>query len=98
MERDKIIMLLCAQNYPEYMLEQTADKVERLPHELSEALEEWADCGKEPDLEIQGYSYARLVKEYDMRPIGAFLTLDWLRREPEKAVAALKRGIRKIKK
>ena len=98
MERDKIIMLLCAQNYPGYLLEQTADKVGRLPYEFSEALEEWADNGKEPDMEIQGYSYARLVKEYDMRPIGAFLTLDWLRRDPETAVAALRRGIRKIKK
>lgn len=98
MDRDKIIMLLCSQNYPEYLLEQTADKVEKLPQELSEALEEWADSGKEPEMDLCGYNFARLIKEYDMQPIGAILTLDWLRREPGKAVAALKRGIRKIKK
>ena len=30
MDRDNIIMLLCSQDYPQYMLEQTADKLENM--------------------------------------------------------------------
>jgi len=29
-----------------------------------------------------------------MKPIGAFITLDWLIREPEKAKKSLKKGIK----
>ena len=32
--------------------------------------------------------------EYKMKPIGAFITLDWLYREPDQAKKALKRGIK----
>ena len=97
MNRDKILMLLCSQEYPEFMLEQTADKIERLSPNIAEAFESWADERVEPTMEICGYSYEKLIKDFNMRPIGAFLTLDWLTREPEKATEALKRGIRKLK-
>ena len=43
-------------------------------------------------LVMRGYSLERLIKEWSMKPYGAFATLDWLIREPEKADAALKEG------
>ena len=30
MDRNNIIMILCSQDYPQYMLEQTADKLENM--------------------------------------------------------------------
>lgn len=96
MEKDKIIMLLCSQDYPEYMLEQTANKIERLSPPIASLFEVWADDGTEPQINICGYTYSNLIKGFGMKPIAAFLALDWLLREPEEASAALKRGIRKL--
>lgn len=94
MNRDNIIMTLCAQDYPDYMLEQTADKVERMDERIKAAFEEWVDNDVIPTIEIEGWSYNKLVEKFKMRPVAAFLVLDWLTREPEKAAKALKRGIR----
>lgn len=98
MTRDRIMMLLCSQDYPEFMLEQTADKIEHLSPQISSAFEEWAEFGTKPTIEYCGYTYAKLIKNFGMKPIAAFLALDWLFREPEIASVALKRGIRKINK
>jgi len=96
MERDKIIMLLRSQDYLEFMLEQTADKIERLTPSVAQAFEIWSDSREVPEMEIYGYTYFNLIKDFGMKPIAAFLALDWLTRESKKASAALKRGIRKI--
>jgi hypothetical protein len=41
---------------------------------------------------VQGYTAQRLVDEYQFTPPNAFVTLDWLIREPAKAVKALSEG------
>lgn len=87
-------MTLCAQDYPDYMLEQTADKVEHMDERIKVAFEEWVDNNVIPTIEIEGWHYDKLVEKFRMRPVAAFLALDWLTREPEKAAKALKRGIR----
>lgn len=87
-------MTLCAQDYPDYMLEQTADKLERMDGRLVGAFEEWVDNNVTPSIEIEGWNYDKLIQKFKMRPVAAFLALDWLIREPEKAAKALKRGIR----
>ena len=94
MERNNIIMILCSQDYPEYMLETTADKVEKMNERIKEAVEDWANDGTIPTIEVEGWSYNRLVEKFNMRPVAAFLALDWLTRDPEKASKSLKNGIR----
>lgn len=64
----------------------------RLEPQLSAAFEEWWNSGNVPKAEIEGYSFERLQNEHGMNPIAAFLTLDWLLREPEKAKVALSKG------
>lgn len=94
MNRDNIIMVLCAQDYPDYMLEQTADKVERMDERIKAAFEEWVENNVTPSVEIEGWNYNMLIHKFNMRPVAAFLALDWLTREPGTASKALKRGIR----
>lgn len=94
MNRDNIIMILCAQDYPDYMLEQTVDKVERMDERIKLAFEDWVDSNVIPTIEIEGWNYAKLVEKFKMRPVAAFLALDWLTRDPEKAIKALNKGIR----
>lgn len=43
-------------------------------------------------LQVEGYTLKRLAEEHGMNPIAAFLTLDWLVKEPEAALASLARG------
>ena len=94
MNRDNIIMILCSQDYPDYLIEQTADKIERMDIHIKNAFENWIDSNVTPNIEIEGWNYEKLIQKFKMRPVAAFLALDWLKRDPEKAIKALKRGIR----
>lgn len=60
---------------------------------IKAAFEEWVDSNVIPTIKIEGWSYNKLVEKFKMRPVAAFLALDWLTREPEKASKALKLGI-----
>ena len=42
-----------------------------------------------PKLSIAGYTLQRLIDEHGMLPVAAFLTLDWLLRDPARATASL---------
>lgn len=60
---------------------------------IKAAFEEWVDSNVIPTIEIEGWSHNKLVEKFKMCPVAAFLALDWLTREPEKASKALKLGI-----
>lgn len=53
---------------------------------------QWWETGKIAELEVEGYSVQRLMDERNMNPVAACLTLDWLIKEPEAALASLARG------
>ena len=94
MERNDVLKLLKEQGYPEFMLEKTADKVAAFEPIIATAFKSFCAEGKVPDIVIEGYDYNILVSEFSMKPVGAFITLDWLVREPEKAKEALIKGIK----
>ena len=94
MERNRIIEILKEQGYPTFMLEKTADKVENLSQPLKVSFSNWVESGIEPSFSIKGYSYSTLIEKFNMKPVGAFITLDWIVREPEKAIENLNRGIK----
>lgn len=79
--------------YPEQMINPTIQKIERFDSKIASAFKQWLETAAVPDLKIEGYSFVRLTSELSMNPINAFLTLDWLKREPKKATSALKRGL-----
>ena len=94
MERNKIIAVLTKESYPEFMMEQTANKIENFDAEIKDAFELWLSDETEPTITLEGYTYKDLVHQFGMKPVGAFITLDWLKKEPEKATKALERGIK----
>ena len=59
---------------------------------IQEAFRAWRLSGTQPDMCVAGYTVDRLTHEHGMTAVAALLTLDWLIREPEKAVASLHRG------
>lgn len=57
-----------------------------------DAFVRWWQTGDLGQLEVEGFSVAKLVRDHALRVPGAFLMLDWLLREPSVAKAALARG------
>ena len=94
MDNVTIQQLLIDHAYPSHMIEQTIEKINRFQPKIKKAFEGWVTSGKEPNIEVQGYTFSQLRKDYGMKAIGAFITLDWLIRDPENATKSLKRGIR----
>ena|SRR5436305_2942405 len=60
---------------------------------IQEAFEKWwRGEGLDTQLAVKGYTLKKLIEEYGFGPIAAFLDMDWLIREPEKASQALSEG------
>ena len=94
MDKDKLVKILKEEEYPEHLIESTLQKLNNLQPKVLSAFQSWIDKGIMPTISVEGYSYSKLVSEYEMKPIGAFLTLDWLCRDPQQASSALQRGLR----
>ncbi len=94
MNRDKIIAILKEQEYPEFMIESTTVKIEAFAPKVASVFSIWIENRLAPQIEIEGYSYNSLIEKFKMKPVGAFITLDWLIREPEVAISALEKGIK----
>ena len=78
--------------YPAAGATRVAEKLVACAPDVQGAFETWWNTRMWPDLSVQGYSVGRLIKEHDMNVVAALLTLDWLQREPEKALASLRKG------
>lgn len=78
--------------YPPNGLSKILEKIGQLNDDLREMLEKFLLNGEIVETEVEGYSIKRLKEEHGMNEIGAILTLDWLKREPEKAKESLRRG------
>jgi hypothetical protein len=94
MNKEILIKLLKEENYPTHMVDVTIEKLNKLQPIVLDNFEAWLNEGKLPNFEVEGYSYQVLVNDYGMKPVGAFLTLDWLCRDPQKASLSLKKGIK----
>ena len=80
--------------YPTHMIEGTARKILNFQPRVAMAFQAWCEGDYSPDITVEGYSFADLTQQYGMKPIGALITLDWLLRDPQNAIAALRRGIK----
>jgi hypothetical protein len=66
------------------------EKISKLAPDIYAAFEAWFNTGVIKEIEVEGYTVASLrEKKKNMNIIGAYLTLDWLRREPQQAKRAL---------
>ena len=70
--------------------------IDNFEPELRKDFEKYLTRGVFPSREIEGWTIEKLIKNYGMTPVGAFLTFDWLIREPKRAAEALKKGYDEI--
>lgn len=65
-----------------------------LNQNLMECLEDWIKTGKKSDIESQGFSLSGLIDKYRLKYPAALLTLDWIIKEPEKAIPTINKGVK----
>ncbi|MCL2442383.1 MAG: hypothetical protein FWD13_02835 [Treponema sp.] len=76
----------------ENQVDGVVEKISALAPHIAAAFEEWYNTGLIKEIEVEGYNIASLrAKKKNMNIIGAYLTLDWLYREPEIAKRALEK-------
>lgn len=94
MTNEQLRLLLKEEGYPTHMIANTIVKLNNLTAPIKESFESWCQTGIIPAVRIGGYDFMVLTQNFHMKPVGAFLTLDWLIREPEDAKIALSKGLR----
>ena len=82
--------LNCSENESETLYEDLT----KLDSTLVPILDNWiSDENALNDTDYNGYSVALLCEKFGMTFVGAILTIDWIIKDPEKALEALKNGI-----
>jgi hypothetical protein len=91
---DEIITRLVSDfGYTEKNAEKVTLNLQACTPAIQEAFQKWwRGEGLDPHLAVKGFTLKRLIEEYGFGPIAAFLDMDWLIREPEKASQALFEG------
>ena len=78
--------------YDEKQVEQVTSKIDNLSSDIKEALENWIMTEQIASPMFNGYDVNMVLeKKKELTILGAFLFLDWLRREPEIAIKALEK-------
>jgi hypothetical protein len=94
---DLVVRLVSEFGYPPTQAPQVALKLVNADARIKRDFWHWWQTGRlDSNLSFEGYTVASLIADYRMKVVGAFLTLDWLYREPDVASAALKRGYDRI--
>jgi len=82
--------------YSEIKAELIWQKISGISPDLLKVFHEWWINGTAPDVVEAGISYDELITEHSLNPLAAFLTLDWLKRDPGAAKAAIRRGYDRV--
>ncbi len=88
---------LVKSKHPEYYNDahftQLKDSLDKMAPFFRKALELHLAGEPMPEINLSGYTFEKLTKEYGMKEIGALLALDWIIRDPEKALRMLEKGV-----
>ena len=79
---------------PEYLeknIDMLVNKIENCRQDIRSLIEDWLLSDKETDIIVSGIKYSDLLSKAEMTPLAAYLTLDWVAREPTTAINSLKR-------
>lgn len=95
MEKKYIYNVLMGRGYNAYSAQLVTEDLSKLSDPLNDYLLSWLnDESYNEDFETNGYSISQLQTERRMSYPAALLTMDWLMKEPEKAIESLNRKIK----
>lgn len=78
--------------YPDNKVDNLRLTLGKMSPVIKKALVSFLENGNHEEIILLGYSVEKLVKEHGMNEYAAYATLDWIIREPERAVGSLKKG------
>ena len=89
MDKVKIVETLKQRGYDEKSANLVANDLLELKSPLDKYLQEWIDDGIIRDFKTNNYSITCLMKDRSMTYPAALLTIDWIIKEPDKALKSL---------
>lgn len=92
MERIKSILM--ERGYNEKQAIVASKELQDINETLKNAFALWADKEEETDFMIEGICLSELKSKFKMTYPAALLTMDWIIKEPKKAIESINRGIR----
>lgn len=92
MERTK--QVLSERGYTDKQVNAVIHDLMTLDESLKEGFSQWITSEKETDYTIKGITLSELKKKFGMTYPAALLTMDWIIKEPKKAIENINRGIR----
>ena len=91
---DDIVPRLVSEfGYTELEARTTAELLAESDPRIQELFRSWWQGGAVDDVfSIEGYTAQRLVAEQRIHPVAAYATLEWIRRDPQQALALIHGG------
>lgn len=87
-------ILIDKYGYSEQEAKAVESDLSALDERVAKIFEAWKTDGAESsDIEFNGYSVDSLRADYGMNFFAALVTLDWIAKDPESALCALRQGI-----
>lgn len=91
---ERLYEALKSHGYNDKQIKFVSEKLSSIDESLKECLNKWIDKNIMTEVNVSGISLKQLMAKYNMEYPAALLTMDWLKREPDKALKSIKRGIR----
>lgn len=91
---EKIKEVLLKRGYTDKQVNAVIDDLMALDENLKDGFSLWVEFEKETDYTIKGITLSELKNKFGMTYPAALLTMDWIIKEPEKAIESINRGIR----
>ena len=91
---EKIKEVLLERGYTDKQVNAVIYDLMTIDESLKKGFSLWIELEKETDYTIQGITLSELKNKFGMTYPAALLTMDWLIKEPEKAIESINRGIR----
>lgn len=83
-------------SYSEHEAREAIRGIRKMDRDLKGVFIDWYNHGVSPTVVVEGLSYEEVQKHITPNPIGAFLYLDFLKKNPAEAKKALVRGTDRI--
>ena len=94
MTRSEIFNALLEHNYTEKQSSILASKLAVLDKSLIKCMESWLKNGQQTNYSAHGISINELIEKHRMQYLAAVLTMDWVLRDPTKAMETIQKGVR----
>ena len=78
--------------YPQDKAAILVEKIDQMTPGIKKSLELFLETGTITPVWLLGFDIDKLMKEHGMNEVASYLTIDWLARDPDAAMASLSKG------